>query len=186
MPLADPFWFVLGGIAGALFTLTMRGGLRWWQYRRELWLGHIERLIQVLDQIAERGADYWLTKSETLEQDTSGKEPDSSVAKHEVRVLGLIIRLDGIFAAISERLSAADSDAIALKMNQLTDALTGGAFGTRDRDVEPDRARLAQTYASELIVLVTGAADRALTVSGSARFLRERAYRRARDAGHVD
>lgn len=176
MPQSDPFWFILGGLVGGLFTLAVRGGLRWWQYRRELWLGHVERMIDALDQFAERGTDYWLSAN------PPGSPGDNTSDKQEARLLGLQIRLDGTLEALIDRLSEHDAHAINHKMNDLTAALTGGDFGSRKRDPDPNRARLAQMYASELIVLISAAADRALTAGGLLLFMIERAKRRQRAA----
>lgn len=51
-------------------------------------------------------------------------------------------------------------------MSGLTSALTGGEFLSASREPDNERARLAQTYASDLIVEVRIAADRALTIGG--------------------
>lgn len=58
-------------------------------------------------------------------------------------------------------------------MNGLTNALTGGEFLSTAREADSERSRLAQTYASDLIVEVRMAADQALTVGGLWGFFRD-------------
>ena len=137
-------------------------------------MGHVQRLLDTLDRAAERGSEYWLRQ----DQD----ESRGAAERDEAQIVGLLIRLDGFLEAFAGRLLEVDLKLIDDKMNELTTALTGGDFGVRGRPRDFDRARLVHMAASELMVVIPAAVDRALTMGGYWRFARERADRWSRDA----
>lgn len=163
----EPFQIVVGAVLG----FTSAGGLRWWQYRRDFWLARVEQFCTTADKGADVATEYWLQKK-VLTAENSGEL--TSLELKEAALLGLQMRLDGIFAHFEPRLLRAGSTQIQNLMNDLTDAMTGGQFEAASRPPDRERAWLAQMYASELILATRAAAMEAITVAGWARFALER------------
>lgn len=165
--------------AGAV-GFASAGGLRWWQYRRDLWMGRVGRFQDSLFDAADCATEYWLVQDETP-ADAPGpqhaeRDQDRRIA--EAKLLGFQSRMDGLFASISERLLDSDRAKAEQILRKMTDALTGGNFGSRRRPIDIPRSQSAQTYAAELLVVTQLAADNALSVFGTLRYWWERAHRR--------
>lgn len=169
----DPFQLSLGAILGVIGT----GSLRWWQYRRDLWLGEVERFCDTLDAAAECATEYWLRSrvdADPTEHNEHSLETDKSAAKrlevdlYEAKLMGFQTRLDGLSASISDRLLFKDVINLNNSMSGMSEALTGGDYRSAARDPDPDRAQLPQVYASDMIVDIRRSLARAVTLTGTA------------------
>jgi len=170
----DPVQIGLGALLGFIGT----GSLRWWQYRRDLWLGEVERFCDTLDQAAECATEYWLRNRVEVDPPEEGQELDEAGEKleksclevdlYEAKIMGFQTRLDGLSASISDRLIFADVKGLNKSMAGMSDALTGGDFRSASRDPDPDRAQLAQVYASDMIVDTRRSLARAMSLRGTA------------------
>lgn len=167
----DPLQILVGAVIGA----AAQGSLRWWQYRRDLWLQSVETFCDAVEKAADLATEHWLfCKDGTPESD----DADRSVRGQEIRLIGLQARLDAQLAMFSERLSDESRGALESAVNRLSDGMMGGDFGSKVRSPDPERAREAQILASELVVVARRSASTAITVGGFMRFLRERRDRR--------
>ncbi len=144
----EPAQLLLGALAGFAGTAT----LRWWQYRRDLWLARVERFCADVDKAAEVATEYWLKAKSPAAPDLSDEDEAliSALDVHEARIIGLQIRVDGGLLCFADRLCKTDKEKLVEKANDFTLALTGGMFGSVARPADPDRARLIQMFASEM------------------------------------
>jgi hypothetical protein len=142
-------------LVGAIIGFASAFLLRSWQYRRDVWLKRVEGLCAVLDLAAQSGTEYWIAGR--AEQGNGVHKDSSSEAKSdqtEARIIGLQGRVDGMFASLE--LDETNDEDLQRLLSDFRDSLTGGCFGGATRDSDPDRARLVQMYASDLIVAVWG------------------------------
>ncbi|WP_156648104.1 hypothetical protein [Methylobacterium sp. Leaf88] len=164
----DPFQLALG----AAFGFASTGAIRWWQYRRDLWIGEIERFCDTLDAAAECAAEYWIREKLSA---SVGVNPTSDeikaaieVSLYEARLLGFQNRLDGMLYSISSRLPESDKLRLEMNMAGFSDALTGGSYGSASRTADPNRVQLAQVNASDMLVELRRSLAKALSLSGTA------------------
>ncbi len=129
---------LLGALLGFLSALM----LRWWQYRRDFWLERVKELCKAIDDTATSGSEYWST-------DASKTDPTKA---HDARILGLLVRIDGFYSTLFD--DAPERGELEAKLADFRDALTNGDFYGSSRVRDPDRSRLIQMHASELIVAV--------------------------------
>jgi hypothetical protein len=144
-------------LVGAIIGFASAFLLRSWQYRRDVWLKRVEGLCAVLDLAAQSGTEYWIAGR--AEQGNGVHKDSSSEAKSdqtEARIIGLQGRVDGMFASLE--LDETNDEDLQRLLSDFRDSLTGGCFGGATRDSDPDRARLVQMYASDLIVAVWASA----------------------------
>lgn len=168
-------------VAGAFLGFAGAGSLRWWQYRRDFWLGQLENFCTTVEKAADRATEYWLQEKVATTADQP-RDPSSLDVKEAI-LLGLQTRLDGMYATLEPRLSRPDAMIIRELLNGLTDAMTGGNFESVTRPTDRNRARLAQMYASDLINEAGSAAIRAFTIKGWMTFVWERATGQNMGAG---
>ncbi len=169
-------------VSGAVLGLASAGGLRWWQYRRDLWLARVEGFCKAVEEAADQASDYWLKEKKSKKLRGTGEDDRQKIRVSELKLIGLQVKIDGLFASVEERILNSDRDKIYQLLNGFSEALTGGDFGVVTRDEDESRARLCQTYASEIVVLARTSSDRALNISGTIRSIRERADERQKAA----
>lgn len=128
---------LVGAALGFLSALSIRH----WQYRRDLWLDRVKQFCNGVDEAAKAGVSYWLKARGT------GKNAEQSDL-NEALIMGLQTRLDGFFVS----LGFDELENLELRMSDFRGSLTGGDFAGAQRASDPDRARLLQMYASDLIV----------------------------------
>lgn len=167
-------------VAGAFLGFAGAASLRWWQYRRDFWLDQLKNFSGTVEKAADAATEYWLQQKVTIAADQP-RDPSSLDVKEAV-LLGLQMRLDGMYATLEPRLSRADAMMVREHLNGLTDAMTGGNFESATRPADRNRARLAQMYASDLINEAGSAAIRAFTVKGWITFVWERVLPRQKMA----
>lgn len=163
----EPAQILVGGLAG----FASAAALRWWQYKRDLWLSRVERFCVDIDKAADVATEYWLKSKAPAEIDDDDAGVISALDVHEARIIGLQIRMDGGLVTFSERLCRDDQRALEQLSNDFTSAMTGGDFGALARPPDPDRARLVQMYASELALEARRSAARALEAWHTFRYL---------------
>lgn len=168
-------------VVGAVLGFASAGSLRWWQYRRELWLARVEQFCGDVEAAAELATIYWLKEKQKQrhpgEVDEEARRLRQNLVESEHRMLGKQIKIDGLFASFVDRLDEADADELRITLEGFTAVLTS-AFNTAERPARAEEARLAQTLASDLIVTARSAAYRAVAFPGYLKFLRQRARRR--------
>lgn len=184
----EPLQLIAGGVLG----FTSAGALRWWQYRRDIWISLVERFCDALEEAADCSTEYWLQEkidpavwdhdSDKAGDAASDKKEQRALAVQEAKILGLQTRLDGLLASFESRLRADDAAKIRLNLEGMTDALTGGNFQGLARGVDAERAQLAQVYAGDLLVDVRRAVDRALSLKGLLIHMNDNARRRQSSA----
>ena len=167
-------------LSGAVLGFATTGGLRWWQYRRDLWLARVEGFCKAVEEAADQASDYWLKSKKAKKLKDNDAEERRKIRVAEVKLIGLQIKIDGLFVSIENRLLNKDQERIQSLLNDLTEALTGGDFEVMVRSRDEDRARLCQSCASEIVVLARTSSDRALNFAGTIRSIRERADERQR------
>jgi|GEM_PF-6783332 len=143
-------------IAGAVGGILTSGTVRWWQYRRDLWLGRVERLCEVVEKAADSATIYWLTEP--------GKDKDHAFKKMEAGLLGQQNKFDRLLTSVQERWRKADQDEIFRLSASFQDGLNGGTFAGERKQIDDKRARAVQFDASELVVVIRIASDRSLTL----------------------
>jgi hypothetical protein len=166
MPL-DPLQILAGGVIG----FASAGTLRFWQYRRDMWIAGVNDFCKAIDEAATLATEYW--HKEKLPGPASDKlkcDLFNSVRLSESYLLGLQIKIDQYFSSSSLRLLREDKLRIEEKISLLADALTGGNFGSSLRESDEERSRLAQVYASQIITDIRLSAFRALSIKGASTY----------------
>lgn len=161
---------------GAVIGFMSAGGLRWWQYRRDLWLGRLKDLVDTIVAYSNASAKYW---GSSYDDDPKGL---SQKAIDEATIIGLQTCIDGLLASVALRLDEVDARSAQSRFNALSVLAAGDDFGvaTKARDAEKARHVLIAGYA--LKVDITMYADKALTWGGFRRFVFQRARRRQDEA----
>lgn len=165
----DPVQVLLGGFLG----FAGAGALRWWQYRRDLWISEIERFTDALDEACDLSTEYWLCPKSD-DRGIVEKDKALELLVQEAKLLGFQIRLDGLLACFVDRLLKEDRKSINSKMGDLSGALTGGSFQSREREADPDRAVLIQATAADLLIEMRQSVRKSLSISGTVRAATER------------
>ncbi|WP_139234116.1 hypothetical protein [Methylobacterium pseudosasicola] len=160
----DPVQVLLGGFLG----FAGAGALRWWQYRRDLWISEIERFTDALNEACDLSTEYWLCRKSD-DKEIIDKDKALELLVQEAKLLGFQIRLDGLQACFIDRLLRDDRKSINSKMSDLSSALTGGSFQSKERDADPDRAILIQATAADLLIEMRQSVRRSLSISGTLR-----------------
>lgn len=151
-------------LVGAALGFFGNGFIRWWQYRRDLWLNSVERLCDTIDQLSSAAVTYWLT--EPIRRGETDKKEESAYNKNEILMLGAQTYMDGLLANMVVELSLRDQQILQTQCSVFADAALGGSFGSASRFSDYNRARAIQTIASETTLQIRQAAERAMTVSG--------------------
>ena len=134
----EPAQILVGAALGFASALS----LKWWAYRRDLWLSRVDNFCEAVDAAADVASEYWLESRVDADAALS-----RSLDLKEAKIIGLQTRLDGLYASLEF-----DNPILEQRLSELRDALTGGNFNVANRDADGERVRLVQTHASDLIV----------------------------------
>jgi hypothetical protein len=162
-------------VFGAVLGFASAGGLRWWQYNRDILLKRVEQFDACISELAECASEYWCNAH-------NSKDKKFSLGFYESRILGQLAKIDGLFVLFSYRLSMSDRKDILKMMNDIHNISTGGSFQSKLKKKEYERALDVQVISSKISVSVHGAIDRALDFTGYFRYLRERGEKMQEDA----
>lgn len=159
-------------LIGALIGFASAGGLRWWQYRRDLWLSRMKDLVDTIVAYSVASSKYWATR---YESDPKGETQQTI---DEANIIGLQTCVDGLLASIVLRMDETHASMAIARFNQLSISAAGGAFGGADRAPDKERARNLLIAGYALKVDISMFADAALTWQGVWRYVIQRARRR--------
>lgn len=93
-----------------------------------------------VSDVADLGTDYWLEHGDEIDRQ-----------KLEARVVGGQTHLQHQLVLLSSRMRAHEIVPVALALASLIDALSGGAFGKPDRQIDPGRAKDCQVLGAALV-----------------------------------
>lgn len=158
-------------LVGAVIGFASAGGLRWWQYRRDLWLGRVKDLVDAIVAYATASAEYWAS---TYDDDDKGK---SAKTLDEATIIGLQTCIDGLLASVILRMDEADAELVMTRFNKLSIYAAGSSFGSISKSADPEAAKHVLIAGYALKVDILTCADRALTVGGLSKFIHQRANR---------
>jgi len=153
-------------LVSAIFAFVANAVLRWWQYKRDLWIARLEKYCEAVQSAADCATEDWsVKKSASLKQQDA--KLWAEVLIKEARLFGLQSRIDGLRVSFERRLSREASAQLVDLSAKLNDALTGGDWHEPIRAANPVRALEAQQYASAVIVSARNGMATAFSAGGT-------------------
>jgi hypothetical protein len=151
-------------LLSAVFAFVANAGLRWWQYRRDLWIARVEKYCEAVQAAADCATEYWSVKKSAKHDD---EKFWSELLIKEARLFGLQLRIDELRVSFQGRLSEQASAELIDFSAKLNDALTGGDWLEPIRAADSVRALAAQEYASVVIVRARTGTATAFSAAGT-------------------
>lgn len=158
-------------VVGAVLGFASTGALRWWQYRRDLWLARTKDLSEAVEKFSDEAANYW------AEVGRRKSHERSNVKLQEARLLGMNTIIDGMWPAIGDRLNEHKAKGIEQLLNEMTIAALSGDFGEDERAPRPNLPEKLIRLGATIRVTLHEEVGAALTVKGWWLFVWQRAAR---------
>lgn len=146
---------LLTGLFGVLAGISAQ----WWRSSRDELRLLCEDFCRLASEAAELGGAYWLLPAS-----------DHLIPMSEARLNAYQRRLAGYNALVGERLHKEGTEQIDEALIDFLDALTGGTFGTVDRQPDMDRMGACHDKAADVVLSIREGFIRAVS-------FRERIYR---------
>jgi hypothetical protein len=129
-----------GGAVGGLLGFVAHR----WRFSADRWSDAADELRKDIVELADRASAFWLTD----------RSPNPELAIEEVRIRGAIERLNALVLPYQDWCSASDAVAFATEYAAFVDAISGGAFTSKRRKVDAERAFRIQAAAADLVVRI--------------------------------